>query len=74
MTTTVRVSEQTRARAARLAAERGRPIGDIVDEALEALETADFWRRTQQALKTHAEAGTADPAWSGTVRDGLERE
>ena len=49
--TTVRVSEETRARAAALAADRGSSIGEVVTEALEALEKADFWRKTQEALR-----------------------
>jgi len=41
----LRVSEATRARAAALAAQRGSSIGDVVNEALEALEAAEFWRQ-----------------------------
>ncbi|HTW19598.1 MAG TPA: hypothetical protein VME70_05200 [Mycobacteriales bacterium] len=74
MTTTVRVSEQTRARAAALAAERGSSIGDVVDAALEALEKEEFWRQTRQALAAHAEAGEADPLWERTAADGLDRD
>ena len=74
MATTVRVSEATRARAAALAASRGRSIGEVVDEALEALETADFWRKTQEALRRHPVALDEDPVWEQSVADGLDRE
>lgn len=72
MATTVRVSEDTRARAATLAASRGSTIGAVVDEALSALERADFWRRTQEALAQQPAAGVADPEWERTARDGLD--
>ena len=74
MATTVRVSEQTRARAAALAAERGRSIGEVVDEALDALERAEFWRKTQEALARHPVELDEDPAWELSVADGLDRE
>ena len=74
MATTVRVSEATRARAAALAASRGRSIGEVVDEALEALETAEFWRKTQEALRRHPVALDEDPVWEQSVADGLDRE
>lgn len=61
-------------RAAALAAERGSTIGEVVDAALDAYETAEFWRRTREALKAHAEAGTADEAWERTAADGLTDE
>ena len=69
-----RVSEATRARAAALAASRGRSIGEVVDEALEALETAEFWRRTQEALRRHPVGLDEDPVWEQSVADGLDRE
>jgi hypothetical protein len=74
MATTVRVSEQTRARAAALAARRGSSIGDVVDDALEALETAEFWRKTQEALRRHPVELDEDPVWELSVADGLDRE
>jgi hypothetical protein len=72
--TTVRVSEATRARAAALASERDRSIGQIVEEALDALETAEFWRKTREALARHPRALQEDPAWEGALRDGLDHE
>lgn len=72
--TTVRVSEATRARVAAKAAERGRSIGAVVDEALDALDRADFWEQTRAALARHPQAGTADPGWERAARDGLDRE
>lgn len=74
MATTVRVSEATRARAAALAASRGRSIGEVVDEALVALETAEFWRKTQEALRRHPVALDEDPVWEQSAADGLDRE
>ena len=74
MATTVRVSGETRARAALLAAQRGRSIGEVVDEALDALEAAEFWRETREALDRHPQAVEEDPAWGATVRDGLDRD
>jgi len=70
--TTVRVSEATRAAA--LAASRGRSIGEVVDEALEALEIADFWRKTQGALRRHPVELDEDSMWEQSVADGLDRE
>ena len=72
--TTVRVSEATRARAAALAASRGRSIGEVVEEALEALETAEFWRKTQEALRRYPVELDEDPVWELSVADGLDRE
>jgi hypothetical protein len=74
MTTTVRVSEATRARAAALAAERGSSIGDVVDAALGALEKEEFWRRTREALAKHPVELDEDPAWERSVSDGLDRD
>jgi len=72
--TTLRVSEATRARAAALAAQRGSSIGDVVNEALEALEAAEFWRQTREALARHPRALEEDPVWERTLRDGLDRD
>lgn len=74
MATTVRVSEATRERAAAIAARRGSSIGDVVDEALDAYERAEFWRQTQEALARHPEALSPDPAWDRGTADGLERD
>ncbi len=74
MATTVRVSEKTRARAAALANERGTSIGEVVGDALEALDKAEFWRKTREALQRHPQALDEDPAWERSLRDGLERD
>ena len=42
MSTTIRVSEQTRDRFARLANETGRPMTQLLDEAIDALERPVF--------------------------------
>ncbi len=74
MATTVRVSEATRARAAALAAERGSSIGELVDEALEALEKEEFWRKTRLALQQHPVELDEDPVWDLATADGLDRD
>ena len=43
MSTTIRVSEQTRARFAKLAEATGRPMTQLVDEAVDALERRVFF-------------------------------
>jgi predicted transcriptional regulator len=43
MSTTIRVSEQTRDRFARLAAATGRPMTQLLDEAADALERRVFF-------------------------------
>lgn len=71
MATTVRVSEDTRARAAALASDAGTSIGEVVDRALQAYERAEFWRQTREALR---EMGPEpdDDLWDRTVADGLD--
>jgi hypothetical protein len=72
VSTTLRVTESTRARAASLAATQGLSIGDLVDQALRAYETSLFWAETREALRHHKPV--EDEAWDHTVRDGLSRE
>ncbi len=72
MATTVRVSESTRARAASIATASGKTIGEVVDEALDAYERAEFWQRTRAALERHPGALAQDPAWERSTRDGLD--
>ena len=43
MSTTIRVSEQTRSRFARLADATGRPMTQLLDEAVDALERRVFF-------------------------------
>lgn len=74
MATTLRVSDETRARAASIAARSGSSIGDVVDRALDAFEAAEFWRQTREALAHNPDALDPEPAWERTTRDGLERE
>ena len=73
MSTTVRVTESTRARAAALAAVTGASIGEVVDQALTTYETRLFWEEMREALATNREL-VDDEAWDHTVRDGLDRE
>lgn len=76
MSTTIRVSEQTRDRFAKLADETGRPMTQLLDEAADALERRVFFDR----FATRYEELRADPvSWdeieaeraveSGAVRD-----
>ncbi len=76
MSTTIRVSEPTRDRFARLARATGRPMSQLVDEAADALERRVFFDQ----LSARYEVLRADPnAWSeieaerdvesGTLRD-----
>jgi hypothetical protein len=76
MSTTIRVSEPTRDRFARLARATGRPMSQLVDEAADALERRVFFDQ----LAARYEVLRTDPdAWSeieaeravesGTLRD-----
>ena len=59
MTTTIRVSEETRDRLAALAASTGRPMTRVLDEAVDALERRVFFdllNRRYAALQQDAEA------------------
>ena len=61
MSTTIRVSEPTRDRFARLAEATGRPMSQLVDEAADALERRVFFDQ----LSSRYEALRSDPdAWS----------
>ncbi len=61
MSTTVRVSEQTRQRVAALAASTGRQMQVILDEAVAAYERELFWRAFEEGYERLAD----DPsAWS----------
>ena len=69
----LRVTESTRAHAAAIAAAESASIGDVVERALEAYETAEFWRQTRHALAAHPGALTDDVAWERAARDGIDR-
>lgn len=61
MSTTIRVSETTRDRFARLARTSGRPMSQLLDEAVDALERRVFFDQ----LSSRYEALRADAnAWS----------
>lgn len=76
MSTTIRVSEPTRDRFARLAQATGRPMSQLVDEAAEALERRLFFDQ----LSARYEALRADDdAWKEieaerTVESGALRD
>lgn len=61
MSTTIRVSEPTRDRFAKLAQETGRPMSQLLEEAADALERRVFFDQ----LSAGFESLRADPqAWS----------
>jgi predicted transcriptional regulator len=61
MSTTIRVSEQTRTRFARLADATGRPMTQLLDEAVDALERRVFF----DAFSAGYDGLRADPdAWA----------
>lgn len=76
MSTTIRVSEQTRDRFARLADNTGRPMTQLLDEAVDALERQVFF---EQLSSRYGELRKDIPSWqdietertieSGTLRD-----
>jgi len=61
MSTTIRVSEQTRDRFARLADTTGRPMTQLVDEAAEALERRLFF---DQLTARYEELRRDDQEWA----------
>ena len=61
MSTTIRVRDQTRSRLASLAKATGRPMTDLLDEALDALERKVFF----ESLNARYGELRADPgAWA----------
>lgn len=73
MSTTIRVSEDTRDRFARLASETGRPMTQLLDEAAEALERRLFF---DQMDTRYAELRSGSDAWADieserAVEDGV---
>ena len=76
MSTTIRVSERTRDRFAKLAATTGRPMTQLLDEAVDALERRVFFDQLSKgydALRADAEAwsevGAERRIESGALRD-----
>lgn len=78
MSTTIRVSRDTRARLAKLAEQAGTPMTAIVDQAVDRLERHRFF----EELNRQVAALRADPVawaeyeaeraeWDGTLMDGL---
>lgn len=62
MSTTIRVSERTRERFAKLADATGRPMTQLVDEAVDALERRVFFEQLSvgyDALRSDADAWAA---------------
>lgn len=76
MSTTIRVSERTRDRFAKLADATGRPMTQLLDEAAEALERRLFfeqlharYRELRDDPTAWAEIEAERAAESGTLRD-----
>lgn len=61
MSTTIRVSDETRDRFARLAKATGRPMTELLDEAADALERRVFFDRFSAR---YAELRTDPSAWA----------
>lgn len=65
--TSIKVSRQTRERLARLAAERGTTLKDVVEElaaaTLTAAELAEREHRARDVLAEHFGIEVADPSW-----------
>ena len=66
MSTTIRVSEQTRRRAAALAESTGMQMQAVVDEALIAYERAHFWESFEAA---YARLGDHAGEWNEIVAE-----
>ena len=62
MSTTIRVSEETRDRIASLSSATGRPMTRILDEAIEALERKTFFDTFNRRYRELRDDATA---WSG---------
>lgn len=80
MSTTVRVTEETRDRLAALARATGTTIQSVVDEAVAAYESRLFWDQVEDSYarlhtdpRAWAEVEAERAEWEATTRDGLER-
>lgn len=78
-TVTVRVPQATHQRLRCLAEKRGRPIGEVIDEAARKLEDADFWAEVDASYErlyadpvARAEYEAEIAIFEGTLMDGLE--
>ena len=79
MTTTVRVSDQTRARVAALAAATGHKMTQVLDDAIAEYERKVFWdgfdaswASIERDAATDAEVQRERENEAGALRDGLE--
>jgi predicted transcriptional regulator len=66
MSTTIRVSDTTKARLAALARGSGRPMTEVIDDAVEALERKVFLTRLN---KRFGELRDDPAAWAGIERE-----
>jgi predicted transcriptional regulator len=78
MSTTIRVSEGTRDRFARMADETGRPMRQLVDDAADALERRLFfeqmtvrWDELRRDPEAWADIEAERAGEAGAQRDGL---
>ena len=66
MSTTIRVNDEARRRIARLAEQDDRPMTEIVDEALDALEQRRFFDRFNER---YAELAEDSDAWAEVLEE-----
>ncbi len=66
MSTTIRVSDSTRSRFARLAAATGRPMTQLVDEAVDALERRLFF---DQLTARYRELRDDEKLWADVLAE-----
>jgi predicted transcriptional regulator len=81
MATTVRVDNRVHAKLLELAAEEQRPIGQVIEDAIDQYRRAKFWQGLQQdyaRLRADPDAWQAYQdevaLWDTAAGDGLERE
>lgn len=79
MSTTLRVSDELHHRIAHLAKTRGQRLQDIIGQAIDALERAQFWddfdaswQRIRNDPEQWAQVQAERAVWDRTLKDGLE--
>lgn len=79
VSTTIRVSDETRRRLAELAKTTRRPMTEVVDDAVDALERRVFFEEVNARYAelradpvTWAEILAERAEWEGTLEDNLE--
>lgn len=79
MSTTIRVTDETKRRIRELAETTGRQMQDVVGEAISDYERKLFWERTNERFAElrrdpdqWEEIVAEREEWSGTLADGLD--